>query len=454
MKLFSTGLATLLLCAASSAWADLESAHQALAWGDYDVALRQFVELADAGDAEAQMQLGNLYREGTGVDRNAETAVQWYRQAAEHGHAEAQYRLGSMHLTGEGVFKDDVWAINWYRKAAQQGHQQAQQDLAAIYEKNGLTSPDWSQAAVAATQTVEVQTPEEWEQIDAPTAAPASDEEAAIESAKSHGIAVEYEPATDDAAAVADGAVIADSEEIEEQRPSTRAPEAAETVAEATAPSEPETEAQRSGVRGWFGKLFKKDAEETPASAASAETAVAAADPAPMEEGPAAGEDDDFPFGRAPPTKAGDIDAAKSALIEGDYEEAVRQLTPTARGGNSEAQTLLGALYQTGQGVEQNLSIAASLYSAAAQSGDPEAQFNLANMFLLGEGVVPDDERARYWYAQAAAQGHEGAQRNLSSLTRDADTAETTVQAYPADAPAREYETLSGCARTPRATRR
>ena len=32
MKLFSTGLATLLLCAASSAWADLESAHQALAW--------------------------------------------------------------------------------------------------------------------------------------------------------------------------------------------------------------------------------------------------------------------------------------------------------------------------------------------------------------------------------------------------------------------------------------
>ena len=449
MKLRLTALAMLLLSVAWSASADLESAQQAVAWGDYELAVRQFVELAEAGDAEAQFQLGKLYREGTGVDRNAETAVQWFRQSADQGHADAQYALGTMHLTGEGVFKDDVWAINWYRKAAQQGHPQAQQDLTRIYSENGLTPPDWSQTVAERNTTVEVQTPQDWQQIDSEAGPQApSDEQAAIEAAKSHGIEVEYsaveeaESAPQDEVAPIDTAAVVD--EGDAQIAQSVEPQSTEAIADASDTAE--AAAQPGGVSGWFGKLFKRDAPAEPivSDTAAREAEIGEAQTSPAHADNDGADEDDFPFGKTAPRRAGgDLEAAKTALIEGNYTDAVRQLTPIARAGNSEAQSLLGTLYQTGQGVEQNLSIAASLYTAAARDGDAEAQFNLANMFLLGEGVVPDDERARYWYAQSAAQGHSGAQRNLSSLDRDDDEVGPSAQAFPADMPAREYESLS-----------
>ena len=41
---------------------------------------------------------------------------------AEQGDAEAQYNLGVMYREGMGVTEDDVQAIYWFTKAAEQGH--------------------------------------------------------------------------------------------------------------------------------------------------------------------------------------------------------------------------------------------------------------------------------------------------------------------------------------------
>ena len=69
-------------------------AHEA---GKYAVALRLLLPLAEAGNAEAQFSLGQLYREGHGVARDDKVALKWYRKAARQGDAKAQGALGAMY---------------------------------------------------------------------------------------------------------------------------------------------------------------------------------------------------------------------------------------------------------------------------------------------------------------------------------------------------------------------
>jgi uncharacterized membrane protein YhaH (DUF805 family) len=51
---------------------------------------------ANAGDADAQYNLGVAYSQGQGVPQDDVEAEKWFRQAAEQGHAAAQYILGLM----------------------------------------------------------------------------------------------------------------------------------------------------------------------------------------------------------------------------------------------------------------------------------------------------------------------------------------------------------------------
>ncbi|MFP6573488.1 MAG: tetratricopeptide repeat protein, partial [Vicinamibacterales bacterium] len=57
---------------------------------------------AEAGDAEAQCQLGLRYANGIGVTQNYVEAVRWYRLAAEQGHAGGQNALAGMYAAGRG----------------------------------------------------------------------------------------------------------------------------------------------------------------------------------------------------------------------------------------------------------------------------------------------------------------------------------------------------------------
>ncbi len=86
--------------------------------------LSTYLRAAEQGDAEAQYQLGEIYRKGTekGVSRSFKTAAKWYGMAAEQGHAEAQYQLGEFYSKGRGVKKNRKTAQKWYQAAARQGH--------------------------------------------------------------------------------------------------------------------------------------------------------------------------------------------------------------------------------------------------------------------------------------------------------------------------------------------
>ena len=85
--------------------------------------LADLMKRAERGEAEAQFNLGQMYRKGEGVPMDAAKAVEWFQKAAEQGNADAQSNLGSMYDEGEGVSKDAAKAVEWWQKAAAQGYQ-------------------------------------------------------------------------------------------------------------------------------------------------------------------------------------------------------------------------------------------------------------------------------------------------------------------------------------------
>lgn len=88
---------------------------------------------AEAGNANAQFDLGFHYECGDGVRKDLVEAVKWYRKAAEQGLYSVQYYLGDMYSTGKDVPKDSFEAVKWFSKAAEQGSTSAQVKLGLAY---------------------------------------------------------------------------------------------------------------------------------------------------------------------------------------------------------------------------------------------------------------------------------------------------------------------------------
>src|SRR6187399_205770 len=95
---------------------------------------------------------------------------------------------------------------------------------------------------------------------------------------------------------------------------------------------------------------------------------------------------------------------AAGAYERKDYALAVSLWRPLANQGNAEAETLLGAMYWSGEGVPRDHREAARLYLGAAQKGYARAQNDIGFMYGFGEGIPPrDDVQACKWLTLAVA---------------------------------------------------
>jgi len=86
-----------------------------------------FEESAALGSVEAKINLGNLYSEGKGVDRDVPLAKKLYRAAYNAGNAYGATALGAQYRS-EGKHK---LAVLWFRKAAAMGEEWAAEYLAS-----------------------------------------------------------------------------------------------------------------------------------------------------------------------------------------------------------------------------------------------------------------------------------------------------------------------------------
>jgi len=84
---------------------------------DLKSALGVWLPAAQAGDAEAQTNVAEIYERGLGTPPNYESAVMWYQKAADQKYSRALFNLGTLYEQGLGVEQDKLKALNLYRQA-------------------------------------------------------------------------------------------------------------------------------------------------------------------------------------------------------------------------------------------------------------------------------------------------------------------------------------------------
>lgn len=102
---------------------------------------------AEAGDADAQLQVGFAYATGNGVEKDEKKGFEWYMKAAGQGNVQALYNIGNAYFYGRGVAKDQATATPYYYTAARQGHAGAQTHTGYAYAK-GIGVPQDDAMAV------------------------------------------------------------------------------------------------------------------------------------------------------------------------------------------------------------------------------------------------------------------------------------------------------------------
>ena len=101
--------------------------------------------------------------------------------------------------------------------------------------------------------------------------------------------------------------------------------------------------------------------------------------------------------------------ACERAFDEGRYTDAAALCQPLAEAGSADAQAIMGALHQSGQGAVRDYGEAARWFELAARQGHGEAQFNLGALYNYGAGVSRDLSEAYVWYELAANAGNSDA---------------------------------------------
>ena len=134
--------------------ADYIDGQRAYANGDYGVAILEWTQVAEDGNARAQYNLGWMNANGKGTAQDFKEAIKWYTESAQQGNVNAQYNLGNLYLRGDGAAQNDNLAFSWFLKAAEQGDAPAQYNLCRMYilgkggEKNILEARFWCKQAL------------------------------------------------------------------------------------------------------------------------------------------------------------------------------------------------------------------------------------------------------------------------------------------------------------------
>ena len=94
---------------------------------------KRMMKRVKANDPAALCQMGSKCYD----KRDYDGAFEYLTKAAELGDIEAHYQLGYMYHQGDGVEKDEEKALYHYEKAVINGHPIARHNLASIEEENG-----------------------------------------------------------------------------------------------------------------------------------------------------------------------------------------------------------------------------------------------------------------------------------------------------------------------------
>ncbi|MDP3333952.1 MAG: tetratricopeptide repeat protein [Methylococcaceae bacterium] len=336
---------------------------------------------AEQGDAEAQFELGQMYKLGSGLEQDDEQALYWFSKAAEQGLPNAQYSLAEMYLNGcsGGLEPDDEQAVIWFRKAAEQGHANAQFSLGEMYDTGDFLEEDEEQATI-------------WYRK--------AGEQGHVDAQYSlgemyfwgKGLEQDFKQAA-----------------IWHRKAAEQGEREAQYKLGYMFYHYEELEQYFEQAAYWLRKAAEQGDH-------SAQYLLAKM----YDEGHGVAQDDDqaITWYRKAAESSNTLYLVRGAAEQGSVN-AQYTLHEFAEEGNEYAQCALAFMYYNGNGLEQDYEQAAIWYHKAAENGSEDAQLILGQMYYIGESVEQDDEQAIFWYRKASEQGNTDAEEALIELGVD-----------------------------------
>ena len=89
----------------------------------------------DGGNMLGCTNLGVMYTNGNGVEKDFSKAVQLFKKACDGGVMLGCNYLGAMYADGNGVEKNEQKAVELYKKACDGGNMDGCRNLGVMYEK-------------------------------------------------------------------------------------------------------------------------------------------------------------------------------------------------------------------------------------------------------------------------------------------------------------------------------
>lgn len=350
-----------LVAGPGPAAADFAAGAAAYDAGNYVVAMREWLPLAEAGDVAAMRNVGHLYRMGRGTVPDPQQAARWYRRAAERGFDRAMVNLAALYLAGQGISQSDREAAIWLARAAEAGNDVAAFNLAMLYELGRGVPLDtaaaqrWYEASAAKGNAAAADRLAQLNRQAAALAPPAPAPTPAPVETPAPAPAATLAPVSPPPVAAAPPPA-----PVAEIEPPPAPPPA--VVAEAAPPPTPAAPRQDSGGDIFTSLWRSLTGSSTPSPAAEP--------PAPAPAQVAAARD-------SVPAASGDspaVAAGLNAYDRGEMAKALELWLGPARAGDTRAQYLVGKLYARGDGVAPDRITAATWWAVAAQRGDAQAR--------------------------------------------------------------------------------
>ncbi|XP_041070466.1 protein sel-1 homolog 1 isoform X1 [Carcharodon carcharias] len=114
---------------------------------NFQRAFDYFNQAAATGNSQAMAFLGKMYSEGSNVvPQNNDTAFHYFKKSADMGNPVGQSGLGMAYLYGKGVPVNHELALKYFQKAAEQGWVDGQLQLGSMYYNGVGVKRDYKQA--------------------------------------------------------------------------------------------------------------------------------------------------------------------------------------------------------------------------------------------------------------------------------------------------------------------
>jgi hypothetical protein len=123
--------------------------------GDVSGAFRLLKPAADAGNSDAQVNLGYLYARGQGVAQDQQEAMRLYLLSARQGNAAGMNAVAFKYRYGTGVEIDLPRAVHWFCRAAASGDPRGLNNLGIMYNEGQGVDRDMGEARNLWRQSME-----------------------------------------------------------------------------------------------------------------------------------------------------------------------------------------------------------------------------------------------------------------------------------------------------------